>query len=849
METYAETLTNYIEKYNLTMYDVIESEQIAPESYSMDLQTGAYKSLIMVLEACGSTRNFRRMDYVMTKHKNRGIGKAILHQYFFTYFIVLFIPLLLCCNYYVRMLSVISEDDIQAKKTELVHSAGLVDNFIEELTYLADMLAGLPDVNIFRFRENVLKDPNTHEVIELRDKLFNATQINRSIFAYFLFFDRSQVVVNDQIVYDYEDFYNLYLRRDADGNYGAWENYLSDEMGKGISAMEQYWYKKKDSLELLAYSRPLPNNDYSASSGMVRIFFERSVLENFMSVAGGSELQYILDDFGNVIYYTYADTSGEEDKIKIKDLIQKVENTWEKDVRAGTEQEGKSITGMWEAPVKLSGKKYIALRYSTSSGYSYCTLLQETQLNARKMANMLIVTIFILSAAAVGLFLCWHMSVRSATPLNQLLKEVSKLTERKQEHNSVFVKLSDIFQYLAGVNSDLAEMAEEQKPYIRNAFVNRLLFGNPLSQEEKDLLANRMDFDCKGMVFCVLIFRIITLDGGEENVNLLSTCLLSLMEIIKKEFSGSLYAATGEDQVSLIIRVPQKSRDSLQSIVEEKFLQIRKELPGNIAERIFVYGGNVVEEMEDIYQSYHNATFAFMNEKERTENQITWFQNNKGSLAAVSPHFELSARLTRLVTSGEEQGLHDALKEIMTEYILENNLPAWLQQILLNELKAILFRILVRLELEEQEYQKYFGELEKDHRSPLIEQITNTLGLYRSLCALVNEKKTKEAGKMMPAILAFLDANYGNPDLSLTMAADTFQISVPYLSSLFKASTGVNFSNYVEGVRIEKAKALLKNTSMSIGEIAVATGYGSANSFSRAFRRVTGDSASEYRKN
>ncbi|MDE6815905.1 MAG: AraC family transcriptional regulator, partial [Lachnospiraceae bacterium] len=157
--------------------------------------------------------------------------------------------------------------------------------------------------------------------------------------------------------------------------------------------------------------------------------------------------------------------------------------------------------------------------------------------------------------------------------------------------------------------------------------------------------------------------------------------------------------------------------------------------------------------------------------------------------------------------------------------------------------------ILVRLELEEQEYQKYFSELEKEHRIPLIEQITSTLGLYRSLCALVNEKKTKEAGKMMPAILAFLDANYGDPDLSLTMVADTFQISVPYLSSLFKASAGVNFSNYVEDVRIEKAKGLLKNTSLSVGEIAVATGYSSTNSFSRAFRRVTGDSASEYRKN
>ncbi len=785
----------------------------------------------------------------MKKHGKRGMDKAILHQYFFTYFIVLFIPLLLCCNYYVRILSVISEDDIRARKTELLHSAELVDDFIEELTYLADMLVGLPDVNIFRFKENVLEYPNTHEVISLRDKLFNPTQINQSVFAFFLFFDRSQVVINDQIAYDYEDFYDLYLRRDADGSYGAWETYLSDEMEKGVNAMEPYWYKGEGGLELLAYSRPLPNNGYSASSGVVRIFFKRSVLEDFMSAAGGAKLQYILDGFGNVIYYTHADIF-EEEKLTIEDFIQKVENTRQKELEEDKGQEHEVIAGMWEGPVKLAGRNYVALRYSAPSGYSYCTLLPETQLNARKMANMLTVTIFILLAAAVGLFLCWHMSVRSATPLNQLLKQASRLTERDQEHNSVFVKLSDIFQYLAGVNSDLVEMMEEQKPYIRNAFVNRLLFGNPLSHKEEDLLANRMDFDRKGMVFCVLIFRIITLDSVEEkSVDLLSTCLLSLMEMIKKEFSGSLYAATGEDQVSLIMRVPHKNRDSLESLVEEKLLRIREELPANIAERIFVYGGNVVEEMEDVYESYQNAAFAFMNEKEPTESQVIWFRKNKKKMVAVFPYFELSVKLTRLVTSGDEQGLHDALKEIMTEYILESNLPAWLQQILLNELQAILFHILVRLELEEQEYQKYFSELEKEHRIPLIEQITSTLGLYRSLCALVNEKKTKEAGKMMPAILAFLDANYGDPDLSLTMVADTFQISVPYLSSLFKASAGVNFSNYVEDVRIEKAKGLLKNTSLSVGEIAVATGYSSTNSFSRAFRRVTGDSASEYRKN
>lgn len=44
-QTYEQTLINYIEKYNLTCYDKIEPEQIAPEGYLWIVQVGAYKSL------------------------------------------------------------------------------------------------------------------------------------------------------------------------------------------------------------------------------------------------------------------------------------------------------------------------------------------------------------------------------------------------------------------------------------------------------------------------------------------------------------------------------------------------------------------------------------------------------------------------------------------------------------------------------------------------------------------------------------------------------------------------------------------------------------------------------------
>ena len=124
----------------------------------------------------------------MKIHRDRSTDKEILRKYFFTYFIVLFIPLVICCTYYIRMLYVISEDDIREKKTELLHSVELVDNFMGELDSFGGMLAGLPAVNIFRFQDKALEFPNTHEVDNLQDKLFNPTQINSSVFGYFLFF-------------------------------------------------------------------------------------------------------------------------------------------------------------------------------------------------------------------------------------------------------------------------------------------------------------------------------------------------------------------------------------------------------------------------------------------------------------------------------------------------------------------------------------------------------------------------------------------------------------------------------------------------------------------------------------
>lgn len=777
---------------------------------------------------------------MMKRWIKRDDDKNTLRQYLITYFIVLFIPLLICCSYYGRMIAVISEDDIQTRKTGLEHSAVQIDALMEELSYLADTLAGMPDVNLFRFRKETLQYPDTYRVIELQKKLLNVEKLNRSVFSYFIFFDKSELVLNDHIAYTYQDFYDLYLHREADTAYEEWQAYLKKwEMNRGIKAAEKYQYLKKESRELVSYSVPLPANGDNSSNGVVRLFLENAVLQNLMPSMGEEDIQYILDPTGSLIYYN-AGSAVLENTEKPEEMVQKAG-------QAVSGEEGSFLVR--QGKIRINGVKYLTLQYPSASEYTYGIFLPENMVNQRKFSSMLMLTRCILLASIVGILLSYHMSLKTATPLNELLKEASRIAERTEGHQSVFDGLKDAMQYLSGVNSELAAMMEKQKPYIRNAFVNRLLFGNPGMREETNRIAGYMGIKYENQSFCVLVFRMAMGENRDEKaLALMNACLLSLMEVMEEKMPGSLYANTGEDQVVLILETARSDRERIRELAEEKLRRIREELPGTIAEKMFVYGGNVVDRLEDIFDSYHNAAFMFRNESRQIENQIIWYQKNAGNTLEL-PAFDLSVKLTRLVTAGDEQGLHDALKEIMVIYIMENNLPSWLQQMLLNELQAVLFRILAQMDIEEGQFKKYYDELEKNHCNPLITQITNTLNLYRSLCAFVNEQKNSgEAENLMPAIAAYIDANYGDCCLSLTKTADTFQISEPYLSSLFKQSMGINFSNYVEGIRIDKAKELLKSTSESVGVIAEMTGYNSANSFCRAFKRVTGISASEYRR-
>lgn len=86
-------------------------------------------------------------------------------------------------------------------------------------------------------------------------------------------------------------------------------------------------------------------------------------------------------------------------------------------------------------------------------------------------------------------------------------------------------------------------------------------------------------------------------------------------------------------------------------------------------------------------------------------------------------------------------------------------------------------------------------------------------------------------------------------NITLTDLAGKYGISIGHLSGLVKKELNMSFSDYIAARRVQEAKELLKDDTLSIEEIAMQVGYSDYFYFTKVFKKNVGTSPSKYRKN
>jgi AraC-like DNA-binding protein/ligand-binding sensor protein len=130
------------------------------------------------------------------------------------------------------------------------------------------------------------------------------------------------------------------------------------------------------------------------------------------------------------------------------------------------------------------------------------------------------------------------------------------------------------------------------------------------------------------------------------------------------------------------------------------------------------------------------------------------------------------------------------------------------------------------------------------------ESVIRLLSIFGQHLSMVsNQVLLQEQNSEPPTIVRakkFIHEHQTN-DLSLGEVARSVNTSTFYFCKMFKKATGLNFTNYLSRVRIEKAKNLLINPNLRVSEIAYEVGFQSLTHFNRVFRKMVGQAPTEYR--
>jgi two-component system response regulator YesN len=107
-------------------------------------------------------------------------------------------------------------------------------------------------------------------------------------------------------------------------------------------------------------------------------------------------------------------------------------------------------------------------------------------------------------------------------------------------------------------------------------------------------------------------------------------------------------------------------------------------------------------------------------------------------------------------------------------------------------------------------------------------------------------RRSKDIPFPLAKALEYIREHYAGGSLQLNSAAEAAQVSTAYLSRLFSEHLKTNFIDYITELRIENAEKLIRESKITIKEIAFAVGYQDPNYFSKLFRKITGVSPTVY---
>lgn len=338
-------------------------------------------------------------------------------------------------------------------------------------------------------------------------------------------------------------------------------------------------------------------------------------------------------------------------------------------------------------------------------------------------------------------------------------------------------------------------------------------------------------------------------DNQVQNRYLLEKSILNIIDEILQEKKCGICCNVTEDKYIILLSYDGKHSEHYRKQLNyELFSRISTCILKYLNLKVKFYKGEVVPKLGDIKKSYIIAEGKYRNRYyEGVEKEANFLDKPFDILAIFNS--ETERKLMNYMRISDQKGVEETINEVFTQLCKWSPSVAESQIVFIDLISAI-NRIckeqgidINKIYTEHKTLQERF-----DSFTSIIEAKSWFIHLFDQVLADKGEKVSLPLSKHISEAIGYIHKYYSD-DLSQSWIAEEIGISPVYLSKLFKDELQVGFMDFLINYRIEKAKQLLENNSLSNKKIAQLCGFNDDAYFSKVFKRIEGITPKEYQKN
>lgn len=745
--------------------------------------------------------------------------KKLLISSLCSYMLVLLIPFALSILCYCIAVSQSQARALDANNHVLLAASQELSMRISEVNNISTEIVN--NSSVLRYQRNTtgFRYPYSYRMNETREALNNYKLTQSFLDDYFLFFNNSRTVINNNIIYTYEDFFQ---------NYFLDSSISPDEMVRLVeqSGLDTGLTSARE-ISLCGIRGnylPLVKPLLGQNTGYLMVLIQQEDITSLFDNInlGDSGAIYVSNYSGDILL------SITEEHTNMDALLAQTQDQIAQDSPA-------------HFYIHANEKMMVNQLNADRMVYVSIQPMEIALADASVYRNIMIVCLLI--SLVVGIFLCLRQAYFASAPVSDILHEMDI---KPGDSSEAFQAIRKTISSLQASNANLSKLASEHKSLLRSSFTNRLIRGSFSSDAEAQricsyVMPDHADFHTACVVLLTLETR-GTESSDTDQLKLLASQKLILKGTIDRCLEHPL--TYDLDDKTLVLVLFNVCCDE----VDQLYKHILQMLPRSLRNSLFTFGGTqVTSPLQKIARSFEQAHMNMLmwqqSLKAGTES-IIWASAQSRSLQYFFPS-DMRYRLSESIRSGNSDNVEQLLLALFHS---NDSVSLPLRHIFLSELLGLALDCVQTLDVTHRPSDEHLLEdIEEILTSPPHLQQQLLLQLFCSLSKCVEYNTEQTDHMLVQQAITLMEQSYTDSSLSVTMISEHLNVNASMLSTIFKQKTNKNISTYLEDLRIQNAQHLLRTTNIPIKQIAETVGYLSTNSFCRAFRRNTGYNATTYK--